>query len=176
MGKIVLLILFEIDENLVKALKQRLEQTFKHPVDVKYKADNLEYAYDSRRKQYGSPRLLSRLRRRKKNPDDKIMGVVDVDLYSPGYDFVYGEAEISSGIATLSVYRLLGKSRQRNSVSKLIVARVVREAIHEVGHLYGLGHCTSKCAMRACTCLAEVDKAGNKFCPECETVINKKEV
>ncbi|MFC2068039.1 hypothetical protein ACFLTP_03390 [Chloroflexota bacterium] len=52
------------------------------------------------------PRLLSRLRRIKKNCHDKIIGLVEVDLYSPEFDFVFGEAEISSGVATVSLYRL----------------------------------------------------------------------
>ena len=168
MDKIILLFLSEIDENLVGALRRHLEQTFNRQIDARYKISSLEYAYDANRKQYKSPKILSRLQRLKRDPCDKIMGVVDVDLCSPGYDFVYGEAKMSSGVATLSVYRLRPKSRSRDSGSKVFRQRVIREAMHEIGHLYGLGHCKkSKCVMRSCTCSSEVDKAGYRFCTNC---------
>jgi archaemetzincin len=169
MDKLILLFLSEIDVSLVGLLKQHLEQTFNRLIDTRYKIGNLEYAYEADRKQYKSPKILSRLQRVKRGPRDKIMGVVDVDLYSPGYDFVYGEAKISSGVATLSIYRLRPKSHSGHSGLKVFRQRVIREALHEVGHLHGMDHCNKpKCVMRACTCLAEVDKAGNEFCSECK--------
>ncbi len=168
MDKIILVLLSEINESLVDILKQHLGQTFDRQIDIRRKDVNLGYAYEADRKQYNSPRILSRLQRIKKGDADKILGVVDVDLYSAGYDFVYGEAKPSSGVATLSLYRLHPKNRIQNSVSKKFHERVLREALHEVGHLFGLGHCKcAKCVMRTCTCLSEVDAAGNKFCSEC---------
>jgi archaemetzincin len=168
MDRIILVLLSEINENLVDILTQHLEQTFSRQIDVRRKNGNLEYAYEADRKQYNSPRILSRLQRIKKGDGDKILGVVDADLYSAGYDFVYGEAKPSSGVATLSLYRLHPKNYTRKTVSKIFQERVIREALHEVGHLYGLGHCGyAKCVMRACTSLPEVDAAGNKFCSEC---------
>jgi archaemetzincin len=168
MDKIIILFISEIDDSLVRALKQHLEQLFNHPVDTRNKTRSLEYAYDADRKQYKSPKILSRLQRLKRDPEDKIMGVVDVDLYAPGYEFVYGEAKISSGVATLSMYRLHPKGSPKQSQLKVFRERVIREALHEIGHLYGLGHCKrSRCIMRACTSLTEVDQAGNKFCLKC---------
>ena len=168
MDKIILLLLSEMNECLVEILKKHLEQTFNRQVDVRRKNSNLEYAYEADRKQYNSPRILSRLQRIKRGDGDKILGVVDLDLYSAGYDFVYGEAKPSSGAATLSIYRLHSKNYSGKTVSKIFQERVIREALHEVGHLYGLGHCVNAtCVMRACTCLSEVDAAGNKFCSEC---------
>ena len=50
---------------------------------TRYKLGTLEYAYNAKRKQYISPTLLSRLNRVKRGNGDKILGVVNVDLYSP---------------------------------------------------------------------------------------------
>jgi archaemetzincin len=164
--KILLIILSNIDENLIQALKRRLEQTFKRTVTTRYAIQNLAYAYDKSRKQFISPRLIARLRRIKRQPGDKILGVTDVDLYSPEYDFVYGEAEMASGVATLSIFRL--KDRNNGNSPQVLEERAVREAVHELGHLYQLGHCSnSRCVMRACPCIADVDKAGHEFCEEC---------
>ncbi len=108
------------------------------------------------------------MHRLKKGSRDKILAVVDVDLYSPKYDFVYGEADIKSGVATLSTYRLIPKDQGIHSDVHIFEERIIREATHEVGHLYRLGHCENpKCIMRTCTCLQEVDEAGNELCTAC---------
>jgi archaemetzincin len=174
MDRIILVLLSNINSHLVDALKSGLATTFDKQVEIRHKISNLDSAFDPIRNQYISPRLLSRLKRIKREPGDKILGLVDVDLYSPGYDFVYGEAEISSGVATLSVFRLISdeqdiRFRTRFDI-RMIEERALREAIHELGHLYGLGHCRNpKCVMRTCTCLDDVDEAGNELCPSCES-------
>ena len=92
-----------------------------------------------------------------------------MDLYSPEFDFVFGEAEIRSGVATLSLYRLRPERYGLPPNAKTVEERVVREAVHELGHLYGLGHCTNtKCAMHFSTSLVDVDRKGKAFCSKCQ--------
>lgn len=168
MSKIILVLLSQIDFQIIEALSKSLEKTFYRPIEIKLEPGSLEYAYDTARKQYKSPLILSRLRRMKKSTGDKIMAVTDVDLYSPGYDFVYGEADVRAGVATLSINRLVTEGRDIPPDLSLIIERIIREATHEIGHLFGLGHCCDqKCVMRTCTCLSEVDEAQGGLCSEC---------
>ena len=168
MSKIILVLLSQIDFQIIEPLSQSLEKTFYRPIEIKLEPGSLEYAYDAARKQYKSPLILSRLRRMKKGTGDKIMGVTGVDLYSTGYDFVYGEADIRAGVATLSINRLVTEGRDSSPDLGLITERIIREATHEIGHLFGLGHCRDqKCVMRTCTCLSEVDEAQGGLCSEC---------
>lgn len=171
MDHIILLMFSDIETHLIEVLKENLVRTFKRAVDIRYKIGNLDSAYDAGRNQYISPRLLSRLKRIKRDGSDKILGVTDVDLYSPDYDFVYGEADINSGVATLSVFRL---AQAHNTIDiDTFEDRAVREAIHEMGHLFGLGHCRNPhCVMTTCTCVEEVDRAGSEFCITCNKEIN----
>jgi archaemetzincin len=112
---------------------------------------------------------LSRLRRIKKGRGDIILAVVNVDLFNEGYDFVYGEAEVGSGAATLSISRLVNENINTTIDTNQAAERVIREAIHEAGHLYGLGHCPNpRCVMRTCTCLEEVDEATGRLCDYCK--------
>ncbi len=169
MGRIILVLLSEISERMLEVLKRSLEQTFNREVQTRAKIRSLDNAYDPSRNQHISPRLLAQLRRIKRDSCDKVLGVVDVDLYSPEFDFVFGEAEISSGVAMLSLYRLRPERYGLLPNAKTVEERVVKEAVHELGHLYGLGHCTNtKCAMHFSTSLVDVDRKGKAFCSKCQ--------
>ncbi len=169
MGRIILVLLSEIDKHILEVLKQNIEQTFNRPVEIRAHTGSLDYAYDASRKQYMSPRMLSRLRRLKKGSGDKILGIVDVDLYSPEFEFVFGEAEISSGVATVSLYRLRPECYGLRPDEKLFEERAVKEAVHELGHLYQLGHCPNpKCVMHFSNSLADTDVKGKTFCSKCQ--------
>lgn len=173
MEKIILIVLCQIDADLLIALKHRLELVFNKIVEVRYHTQKLDFAYDPKRKQYVSPRLISRLRRIKKHPGDMVLGITDVDLYSPGYDFVFGEAEMASGVATLSLFRLKGSKRSKYTSPEVFRERAVREAVHELGHLYQLIHCSEpKCVMHTCPCIADVDKA-KELCDQCERLLDR---
>jgi len=175
MGRIILVLLSDIDEDILEVLKQSLQQTFGRQVDVRSEIQSLDYAYDPEREQYKSPRMLSRLRRLKKGADDKILGVVDVDLYSPGFEFVFGEADIASSIATVSFHRLNPERYGLRPNAKLLGERAVKEAVHELGHLYQLGHCPNpKCVMHFSTSLKDTDVKGASFCAECQQRLGKK--
>jgi archaemetzincin len=166
MGKIILVLLSDINRHILEVLKQGIEQTFDRTVETRAKIRSLDYTYDSSRDQYISPRLLSRLRRIKKDCHDKILGIVDVDLYSPEFDFIFGEAEIGSGVCTVSLYRL---RYGLHPDSKVFEERAVKESVHELGHLFHLDHCTNpKCVMHFSTSLVDVDMKGKVFCSKCQ--------
>jgi archaemetzincin len=99
---------------------------------------------------------------------------VDVDLYSPEFDFVFGEAEISSGVATLSIYRLRPERYSLPPNAKTFEERAVKEAVHELGHHYSLGHCpNTNCVMHFSTSLVDIDRKGKTFCSKCQHRLNE---
>jgi archaemetzincin len=47
--------------------------------------------------------------------------------------------------------------------------RAVKEAVHELGHTFGLSHCASpRCVMRFSNSLADTDRKGSEWCELCE--------
>ena len=159
-----------IDEHVLATLKQGLEQAFNRSVELRVRIGSLDHAYDSSRGQYLSPRILLRLRRMKKDRDDKILALVDVDLYSPDFDFVFGEADIVAGVGVVSLSRLRPEYYAKPPDSNALEERALKEAIHELGHLFRLGHCpNSKCVMRFSTSLGEVNRKTKMFCDTCKS-------
>ena len=90
---------------------------------------------------------------------------MDVDLFCPDFDFVFGEAEPSAGIATLSTYRL----KEDAPAAAVLLSRIIKEATHEIGHLYNFGHCEDpNCVMSFSTGnLWQIDSKTASVCPDC---------
>jgi len=110
-----------------------------------------------------------------KRSGDKILGVLDVDLYSPEFEFVFGEAERGSRVATVSLYRLRPEHYGFPPDVKVLEERAVKEAVHGLGHLYHLGHCSnSKCVMQFPTSLFYVDAKEKTFCSRCQQKLKYK--
>jgi len=172
--KIILRPLTMIDNHILEILKQSLGQSFSRPVEIKTQISNLDFAYDPSRKQYLSPRLLSALRSFSMEPGNRCLGIVDLDLYSPGLNFVFGEADISAEVAVISVYRLRQERYGLPQDEGLFQDRVIKEAVHELGHTYKLGHCDDiRCVMHFSNSLADTDIKGASFCQKCQPKLNR---
>ena len=174
--KITLRPLAQIDSHILGILRQSLEQTFNCPVEIKAEISNLDHAYDPNRKQYLAPLLLSRLRSFSMEPGDKCLGIVDIDLYAPGLNFVFGEADISSGVAIISLYRLRQERYGLPQDEGLFQDRVIKEAVHELGHTYYLSHCPNvNCVMHFSNSLADTDIKEASFCSKCQQRLKQTE-
>jgi archaemetzincin len=116
-------------------------------------------AYDASREQYHSTVLLDALAKHKRPEWERLLGITDVDLFTHDLNFVFGEADARRGVAVFSLARLHTADRKR------FVHRAATEAIHEVAHTYGLGHCSdARCVMWFSNTLDETDRKGTRFC------------
>ena len=129
-------------------------------------------AYNPTRDQYLSHCILTLLRSiadQHLNPDTTVaLGIVDVDLYAPQRNYIYGEAEYPGRIALVSGYRLRPETMGNPPDAPLLTSRLVKEAIHEVGHCLGLPHCPdTTCVMHFAQQLDDVDHKYAALCPHC---------
>jgi archaemetzincin len=172
--KIVLKPVGDIDKELLEKLKKRLNQTFGCPVEIAPDDFNLEKAYDAGRKQYLATKLLSQLKKSGRAKGDKVLSIVDVDLYAPGLNFIFGQADIAAGTAVISLSRLRQEYYGSAPDGELFLERTVKEAVHELGHTFGLGHCPEpKCVMHFSNSLADTDWKQAAFCGRCRPKLLK---
>jgi archaemetzincin len=149
----------EVEEEVLRELSERLSRG---GLEVKLLPgrDVPSAAYHRSRRQYRAPAFLELARR---NDGEHVLAVTEVDLYAEPLNFVFGQAEIGGRAAVISLHRLRSPDRE------LFYLRVLKEALHELGHTRGLNHCAdSSCVMHFSNTLADTDRKGPGFCSRCE--------
>ncbi len=128
-------------------------------------------AYDSRRNQYHSTRMLALLEHHLASLGaDRILGITSADLFVPGMDFVFGEARCPGQAAVVSSFRL--RQFDESDEEERFEACIKKEAVHEIGHMLGLQHCSNvNCVMHFSKTLTDTDIKGDNYCSECQTQI-----
>jgi archaemetzincin len=168
--KITLKPLGNIADEIMERLKDRVGGIFHCPVEIKAGFGNLAQAYDPQKKQYLSSKLLASLG--EAGRDERVVGIADVDLYVPRLNFVFGEADIVSGTAIVSLCRLRQEYYGLAPDEALFLERATKEIVHELGHTFGLGHCpNNKCVMHFSNSLADTDLKEALFCNKCRPKI-----
>ena len=173
MSRLYLSPLGALDRGLVPAVAEGLEAVLPLTVELATLPVDPEKVWDEDRGQYHSTSLLDLLVGAGDLTDgERILGMTEGDLYIPILTFVFGEAQVNGAGAVFSVARLrqsfYGLPEDRN----LLAERAVKEALHEVGHTFGLLHCRSPdCVMRASTNAGEVDLKPAALCADCRRLL-----
>ena len=127
-------------------------------------------ALDNARQQYRSDMILSRVHSYadKDKALDHVLGIVDVDIFVPKLNFVFGEAECPGKVALVSLWRLKPEFYGKASNTELFLKRITKEAVHELGHSLGLRHCSNPfCVMYFSNSIFETDRKQSLFCTKC---------
>lgn len=121
------------------------------------------HALDPEREQWQAATVLETLAQHKRPDWLRLLGIVDVDLYAPGLNFVFGEAVEHRGVGVFSTARLHPGTSDDHRFHR----RASTEAIHELGHTFGLGHCSRpECVMWFSNTLGETDRKQMRPCAQ----------
>jgi archaemetzincin len=167
--KIIIVPIGEVDGRILEDLEQSLGEIFGKEVSMGPTLNSPDYAYNGRRKQYFSSAILLKLREVERGVGDRLLGVADLDLYVPSLNFVFGEADVENRLAVMSLRRLSQEFYSLSEDMDRFKERILKEAVHELGHTYGLGHCSNPlCVMHFSNSLLDTDIKKASFCPQCE--------
>jgi archaemetzincin len=130
---------------------------------------NPAFAFDRKRGQYNAAAILKACASTPLDERfDKVIGVLNVDLFIPIFTHVLGEAQEGGRFALASLYRLHGTDDRVQASPDQVVERLLKVAVHELGHLFNLGHCLDKrCLMHYSGNLSDLDETNLSLCPYC---------
>jgi archaemetzincin len=175
MASILLVPIRPLQPASLSALALRLSERFQLPVvaDGSHHLDPAP-AFDSSRNQYYSSLLLSALLRMFSKHEGKILAVTDADLYIPVLTYVFGEAQLDGKAAIVSRRRLDERFYGLAGNADLFEDRLLKEAVHELGHTFGLVHCRQyDCVMHSSTAVEEIDLKSSEFCTDCARLLKR---
>lgn len=127
-----------------------------------------ERAFDEKRGQYQSVEIMKMLSQIVPRDASRILGVTDVDLSIPMLSFLFGQAQFDGPVAVVSLCRLHQEFYGLPPQESLLRERAVKEVLHELGHTFGLVHCSEPtCAMSLATHIELVDAKAEQYCARC---------
>ncbi len=138
------------------------------PVVRWYRGPSPSSFVDPRRGQCNAELILRELTAKYKVSGlERILVLLDRDGFVEGLNFVFGIAKSGWG-GIVFLERLRPEFYGRPPSPRLFESRVTKVSLHELGHSFGLGHCTNnRCVMWFDNTVYEVDAKTSRFCAWC---------
>jgi archaemetzincin len=172
MSCIQLLRIGDVEEGLLQELCKGLTAELRAPCEVLPDVLDPAFAFHPERGQYYSTELLARMGPYVSPRTWRLLGVASVDLYIPILTFVFGEAQVGDSCAIVSFHRLRQEFYGLPAEPFLLSERLLKEAVHELGHTFELSHCDDyRCAMAPSHAVERIDVKTSSFCPACRSRI-----
>ena len=138
--------------------------------DIVPSLEQPQYAFDESRIQYNAGEILKAFESMPFHNYEKVIGILDLDLFVPIFSYVFGEARQAGKYALVSLYRLQKNLDGSTPSMSLFLERAAKVALHELGHLFNLIHCEDEnCLMHFSGGLQDLDNASFYFCRYCST-------
>jgi len=159
----------KLDGGLLIELAQAMADMFRVPCEILSSALDPEFAFHGERQQYHSSEILARMQSWVTSDSWRVLGVTAADLYIPILTFVFGAAQIGGPCAVVSLHRLRQEFYGLPPDRGILLQRLLKEAVHEVGHTVNLTHCDDyRCAMAPSHAVEWIDLKESWLCSACQ--------
>lgn len=175
MGQGIILVscgLFE--KKLTGRVAEDVSRELHHPVELRDCSLDISHFYNPGRRQYDANSLLTMISQRAPVDAVRVIGMVRVDLYIPILTYIFGQARLNGYTGVASLYRLRNEHYGLEPDYELLIDRFSKVIIHELGHTFGLIHCSNPvCVMRSSTYVEDLDQKYKQFCHRCRAELNR---
>lgn len=169
MSKLILTPVLFAEPVILKFITNKLNDIIGITATIENLSIDIETHYNSERSQYDALKIIQA---HPHSEESKIMICTSVDLFIPIFTFVFGLAQLDGNIGIISSHRLENQYYGLPKDKNLLGERLAKETIHELGHLYGLRHCSMyNCVMAISNTAEEVDIKDFQYCSNCEKSI-----
>jgi archaemetzincin len=173
MNLVHLLPVGNIDLGLIEHLRDLIPQCLKVECEILPFTLDPAAAYHPERLQFHSSEIVERMQRMIRPKDWRFLAIADVDLYIPILKYVFGEAQMGGPCGLVSIFRLRQEFYGLDRDDSLLKERLLKEAVHELGHTLGLKHCEDyRCAMASSHAVEWIDLRGSFLCDFCQNQID----
>jgi archaemetzincin len=172
---VIQLLGIQVGADVLGGLAVQLAATFRTECCVRPDRLDVASARDRSRNQYYSTAILQAMQPLANQA--RLLAVTSLDLYVPVLTFVFGEAQLGGNCAVVSSCRLREEFYGLPPREELLRERLAKEAVHELGHTFGLRHCDDwRCVMASSHAVERLDVKGVEFCKACRGVVDRQAV
>lgn len=158
----------------LREVEENVKKDFGFPTRTSQSKINPDNFYDPARKQYHSTKILKEMLDELPSNALKMIGIISSDLFIPILTFVFGEAQLGGNVGIVSLARLQQEFYGLPPNQALLQRRLIKELKHELGHTFGLVHCSLReCVMSVANNIADVDAKGISFCEGCKELLRR---
>jgi archaemetzincin len=159
----------DFDGRILMQLAPAMASLFRVPTEILQVRLDPDFAYHAERQQYHSSEILQAMQRYVGPDSWRVLGVTGVDLYIPILTFVFGEAQMGGPCGLVSARRLQQEFYGLPPDQEIAQQRLLKEAVHELGHTLDLTHCDDyQCAMAPSHAVEWIDLKDSTLCGACQ--------
>jgi archaemetzincin len=158
----------EVDEHAMRWAEAALAEWFPFPVRRLPPLPTPEESWDEVRRQHRSVEIMKAVARSAPANAARLVAITEHDLAIPLLTFLFGQAQLDGLIALISLCRLRQEFYGFPPNPELLRERLIKELLHELGHTFGLTHCSRvECSMSLSTHVEAVDQKSAGWCASC---------
>ncbi len=172
-GKISIVPLSIEIEGIWPSLTDYINTQFGCTAHINEQNMDLSDYFNPERIQYSANDILNWLLNLSSGSDEKVIGLTGVDIYIPVLTFIFGQAYLGGQAGIISDYRLKNEFYGMTGDEELYNQRLIKCVVHELGHMFGLKHCSGYgCVMQAATYVEDIDQKSAYLCGACSSLIS----